>query len=66
MQSFPNFKPHVDRVLEMKRLEKNVTILDMEVKTFLTKVDDVKEGFEECDLDVELRYGKSSFMIICL
>ncbi|BAT96495.1 hypothetical protein VIGAN_08344500 [Vigna angularis var. angularis] len=56
MQSFPNFKPHVDRVLEMKRLEKNVTILDMEVKTFLTKVDDVKEGFEECDLDVELRY----------
>ncbi|KAG2403510.1 uncharacterized protein HKW66_Vig0187970 [Vigna angularis] len=58
MQSFPNFKPHVDRVLEMKRLEKNVTILDMEVKTFLTKVDDVKEGFEECDLDVELRYDK--------
>ncbi|WVY98040.1 hypothetical protein V8G54_030191 [Vigna mungo] len=61
-------KPRIDRALEMKKLEKDMTILEMEAKTLMTKMIEakvnleitrlvkVKESFEECDLDDELRY----------
>lgn len=65
-------KPRVDRALEMKKLEKDMTNLEMEVKTSMTKLIEakvnleitrrlvkLKESFEECDLDAEIRSGKS-------
>ncbi|KAG2399192.1 MATH domain and coiled-coil domain-containing protein [Vigna angularis] len=64
-------KTHVERALEVKRLEENVTILEMEAMTSRTKMIEAmvnlrrtrrdlvktKDGFEECDLDAELGYG---------
>jgi len=69
VQSALGMKTHVERVLEIERLKENLSTLEIETKTLRTKMieaevnleiarrDLLKEGFEECNLDVELGYG---------
>lgn len=71
VQSALGMKTHVERTIQVKKLEENVTALEIEVKKLKTKMIEAevdleitrrdlvkaKEGFEECDLDAELGYG---------
>ncbi|XP_047175868.1 uncharacterized protein LOC124843221 [Vigna umbellata] len=72
VQSALGMKTRVERVLEIKRLEQNVTSLEEKTKAMRTNMIEAevnleitrrdlfkaKEDFENCDLDSELGYGK--------
>ena len=65
-------KTCIERSVQMKRMGEDVTALEMETKRLKAKMIEAevnleiarrnlmkeKEGFEECDLDAELGYGR--------
>ncbi|KAG4920698.1 hypothetical protein JHK84_049546 [Glycine max] len=72
VQSALGMKTCIERSVQMKRMGEDVTALEMETKRLKAKMIEAevnleiarrnlmkeKEGFEECDLDAELGYGR--------